>query len=437
MEPLFAQIRHAVWSWRNDPIVAGATFLTLVVGIGATTAVFSVVDAVLFRPLPYKNPSRIVRIVGVDPRDPDAGVRYEHFQALQSAARSFEAIAVYYRNTGWSRVTLTSGEPEAVQAAFTSASLFRVLGVAPIVGRVFTPDEEQQAERVAVLSHGQWTRRFAASRDVIGSTVDIDGERFTIVGVMPDAFQFPVRDSQLWLPITTNRFWLERLAPDPSRNPSFFRRWNLVAALKPGVSVDRARAEVTSIVANLGAADASLVMDRGVSVARIDSGVSDASRRALQLWLAAVAALWLMACSNVTTLLLARGAARTRELAVRRALGAGTSRIVEEMLVEIAVLLAASASVSLIVAMAAVRALEAFGPLDIPRFEQAGLHGRTFVFMAVLTLATAGIIAIVPAWNASHRDPSEALKSGGRGNGHDAGARPASDRKSTRLNSSH
>ena len=166
MDGLLTELRHAARSWLNDPVVAIAALVTLVLGLAATTAVFSVVDAVLFRPLPYRDSSTLVRVIGADPGDPDAGLAFGDFQALQTA-RSFEAIAAYYRNTGWSRVTLTSGEPESVQAAFTSASFFRVLGVAPMLGRSFEADEERAQAAVAVLSHRLWIRRFAGVPEIL------------------------------------------------------------------------------------------------------------------------------------------------------------------------------------------------------------------------------------------------------------------------------
>src|SRR5262245_47819864 len=196
MDRLLANLRHAARSWLNDPIVAIATLVTLVLGIGTTTAVFSVVDAVLFRPLPFADPSTLVRVAGVDPADADAGVTLEDVQALKGVG-SLAALAVYYRNTGWSRVTLTSGEPESVQATFTSASLFRVLGATPSLGRVFGDDEERAQAPVAVLSHRLWLRRFAGAADVLQRTIEIDGRPFQVVGIMPSRFQFPAPDAQL------------------------------------------------------------------------------------------------------------------------------------------------------------------------------------------------------------------------------------------------
>jgi predicted permease len=398
MDRLLADLRHAARSWLNDPVVATAALVTLVLGLAATTAVFSVVDAVLFRPLPYRDPSTVVRVVGADQGDPDAGVRLEDFQALQTA-HSFEAITAYYRNTGWSRVTLTSGEPESVQAAFTSASFFNVLGVAPMLGRAFEGDEERAQLPVAVLSHRLWSRRFASAPEVLGHTVEIDGRAFQIIGVMPAAFQFPAADVQLWAPITTNRFWADRLVPDASHNAGFFKRWHMVGRLHADVGVERAQADVSRTVA--------------ATIAPVAAGVSARARRTMQLLLAAVYTVWLIACSNVVTLILARSTARAHELAVRRALGAGTGRLVRQTLCEVAVIIAVATTLAVAVVSPIVRILVATGPRDLPRLEQAAVNGRVLAFMIAMTVSATGMIALFPAWRASRRNEAAALKSSG------------------------
>jgi predicted permease len=398
MDGLLTELRHAARSWLTDPVVAIAALVTLVLGLAATTAVFSVVDAVLFRPLPYRDWSTLVRVIGADPGDPDAGLAFGDFQALQTA-RSFEAIAAYYRNTGWSRVTLTSGEPESVQAAFTSASFFRVLGVAPMLGRSFEADEERAQAAVAVLSHRLWIRRFAGVPEILGRTVEIDGRAFQIIGIMPPAFQFPAADVQLWAPITTNRFWADRLVPDAGHNASFFKRWHMVGRLHAGVSPERARGDVSRNVA--------------ATLAPVEAGVGTRARRAMQLLFAAVLAVWLIACSNVVTLILARGTARAHELAVRRALGAGTGRLVRQTLCEVAVILGAATTLAMVVVSPIVGVLIATGPRDLPRLEQASVNGRVLAFMIAMTVSATGMIALIPARSASRRNAAAALKSSG------------------------
>jgi predicted permease len=395
-------LRRAVRAWLNDPVIAATATLTLVLGIGANTAVFSVVDAVLFRPLPFRDPERLVRLGALDPRDPEAGLTYDHFLSLNARARAFDGLAVFYRNSGWSKVTLTSGDPESAQGAFTSASFFRVMGVAPALGRAFGDAEEQQREPVVVLSDRLWKRRVGAAPAAIGGTLDIDGAPFRIVGVMPPTFQFPARDVQFWAPITTNRYWLDRPAPDPARNVNFFQRWNLVGRLKADVSVAAARAEANAIAR----------VETGVAVAPLDAGVNAGARRALQLLLGAVFVVWLMACSNVMNLMLARGSARARELAVRTALGATRSHLTRQAFIEASVLLAASSVLGIGVAAAVVRAIAAAGPADLPRLEQAAIDGRVLLFALVAAAVATSLIAMIPAWRASGQDAADVLRAG-------------------------
>ena len=188
--------------------------VTLVLGIGATTAIFSVVNAVLLRTLPYKDPGELVHLLANDPGDPRSGVSYEAYQLWRSQNRSFSELAVYYRNSGWSRVTMGgSVEPQSGQAGFTSASFFSAMGVSPVLGRVFTEVEERERTPIAVLSNSLWEHSFAKDTGVLGRTLEVDGQAFTIVGVMPRSFQLPAPETLLWLPITTNRYWLERRDP--------------------------------------------------------------------------------------------------------------------------------------------------------------------------------------------------------------------------------
>jgi predicted permease len=398
MDRLLANLRHAARSWLNDPIVAIAALVTLVLGIGATTVVFSVVDAVLFRPLPFTDPSTLVRVVSVDPADADAGVTLEDVQALKGV-RSLAAVAVYYRNTGWSRVTLTSGEPESVQATFTSASLFRILGVTPILGRTFEDDEGHAQAPVAVLSHRLWLRRFAGATDVLQRTIEIDGRPFQVIGIMPATFQFPAPDVQLWVPITKNRFWSDRLTPDATRNANFFRRWNVVARLASDAGVTRARADISRVMA--------------VTLTPVDARLSPDTRRAMQLFFAAVFVVWLIACSNVVTLVLARDAAHVHDYAVRRALGAGAGRLVEQTLFEVGLIFSVAAMLAVAMASPIVKLLVAAGPRDLPRLEHAAVDGRVLAFTIITTVAAAGVVALVPAWSALRRHAAPALRMAG------------------------
>ncbi len=214
-------LRYALRQLLRSPGFSVVVVLTLALGIGANTAVFSVIEAVMLRALPYVQTERLALLT--DTQDPEnGGFLLRDLELLRSHKRSFSDIAFYYRDSGFSNVTLTIGpEPESIQGAFVSSNLFSMLGVAPALGRVFSFDEETRRDRLVILSHGLWARRFGLSPQVIGTDIHIDGESFQVIGIMPPTFQFPARDQQFWAPITTNRYWndpsLTRLDPSHSR----------------------------------------------------------------------------------------------------------------------------------------------------------------------------------------------------------------------------
>jgi hypothetical protein len=211
MANLKADIRYSLRSMRSAPGFTATTLTTLVLGIGATTAIFSVVYAVLLRPLPYRDPQRLLHIVADDPSDRRSGIPLHLRDALREQKGSLEQVAIYYRNTGLSRVIVGGrSNPEQVQAGFVSAEFFPVLGVAPLLGRTFDDVEVRRSERVAVITHALWLRRFGGNIAAVGQSIEVDDRPFTVIGVMPREFQFPAPETHLWLPISTNRYWLDR-----------------------------------------------------------------------------------------------------------------------------------------------------------------------------------------------------------------------------------
>jgi predicted permease len=368
-------VRYAFRTFHKAPGFSVVAILTLALGMGANTAIFSVVNAVLLRDLPYRDPGCLVLFT--------KPTVLEDFEAWKSQTRSLEAMAVYYKNTGFSRVTLTGGtEPESIQGAFVSADFFPLMGIAPRTGRAFGKDEEIRRERVVILSDG-------LSKKVSGTTLDIDGAPFRVIGVMPPTFQFPARHAQFWAPITTNRYWLERPVQDSLHTRGFYARWNVVARLKPDATVQQAEAEL-----NPKANIVPLRVELGGNI-----------RLALYVLLAAVSFVLLIACCNVANLLLARGAAREREMAIRSALGAARARLIAQMLTESATLSVISVCVGLLIANAGVRALVAYGPRDIPRLEETRLDERVFVFTLGISVLAAILFGLVPAWKISRHDP--------------------------------
>jgi predicted permease len=405
---MLQDLRYAARTLRKNPGFTTIAAMTLALGIGANTAIFSVVEAVLLRPLPYKNADRLVLLAD--------GATYTDFEAWKSQNRIFEDMAVYYRDSGRSRVTLTGdGEPESVQGGFVAANFLPMLGVPPLTGRWFTSDEETRRERVVVLSHGLWSRRFGASPDVAGKSLQIDGVSWQVIGVMPAAFQFPSNNVQFWAPITANRYWGEAIPFDPNYSRYVYTRWDAVARLKPRATLEQAQSEMSTINARLQQAAPEWHRARSINVAPLRIKLSGNTRLAFYVLFGAVSFVLLIACTNVANLVLARGTARQREVAIRPALGAGRGRLIRQLFIESAVLAAFSGGLGLVLAVFGIRALIAFGPPDIPRLDQAGLDAGVLAFTLAVSLFAAILFGLAPAVRISRSDPNDSLKSGGRG----------------------
>jgi predicted permease len=347
---LLQDLRYAARTLRKNPGFTAVAAMTLALGIGANTAIFSVVEAVLLRPLPYKDPGRLVLVA-----DPTT---YTDFEAWKSQARSFEDLAVYYRNIGRSRVTLTgSDEPEAVQGGFVSANFFPLMGVSPLIGRWLTSDEETRRERVVVLSHGLWSRRFGASPEAIGEFLQIEGANWRVIGVMPPTFQFPASNVQFWAPVTANRAWGEVIPLDPNYSRYAYARWDAVARLKPGATIEQAQTEISAINARLEQSSPEWYRARRINLIPLRINLSGNTRLAFYVLFGAVSFVLLIACTNVANLVLARGAAREREVAIRTTLGAARGRLIRQLFTESAVLAAFSGCLGLVLAIFGIRAL--------------------------------------------------------------------------------
>ena len=243
-------LKYALRTLRKNQTFAAVTILTLALGMGATTAIFSIVYAVLLKPLPYPNVNRLVLLFQSGSDDARQPFLFWDLQMLKSQNRSFSDIAVYYKDSGFSGVTLTgANEPISAQGGYVSSNLFRILGLPPSVGRVFTADEELRGERVVVLSHKLCLQRFGSVPEAVGKQLEIDGLHFQVIGVMPATFQFPARDVAFWVPITTNRHWLDRPVKR-TNGRGFYTRWNALAQLKPGVSDVQALTELRVLLRN-------------------------------------------------------------------------------------------------------------------------------------------------------------------------------------------
>jgi len=399
---------------RKNPLFTSIAMLTLALGIGASTAIFSVIEAVLLRPLPYKDPARLVLLA--NPQDPeDGGVSYKDFENWKLQSQTFENMAVYYRDSGWSRVTLaTAREPESVQGAFVSSNFFTLMGVSPSLGRMFTFEEERRAERVVILSYGLWVRGFGGSTDVLGKTLQIDGISSQVIGVMPVRFRFPARDQQFWAPITTNRWWNDPdiAHNDPNRSDGFYSRWQVIGRLKETMTLQQAQAEMATLCSATSRSTAETGRGNCISLVPLRTNVSGNIRLSLLVLFSAVVFLLLIACSNVANLVLARAVDREREMAVRIALGASRNRLVRQLLTENSILALLAGFFGLMIADAGLRILISFAPSDIPRIEEASLDGFVLCFTMTISLLTAIIFGLAPIFGKSLSDPNKVMKSG-------------------------
>ncbi|HWO01077.1 MAG TPA: ABC transporter permease [Blastocatellia bacterium] len=408
MENLLHDLRYSFRMLRKSPGFTAVATLTLALGIGANTAIFSVVNALLLKPLPFKDPDRLVRIWGKFETEgiPKNWISEPELLDLNQMTESFEDIAAYQGGG----VNLTGQQdPVRVNAAFVNASLFPVLGINAKLGRTFSQDEDQPgSNRVALLSYSLWQSRFGSQPDIVGESVGINGENYSVIGVMPDGFRFPDKDD-IWIPLA-----IDKAKPDDRGSHGL----EVVAKIKPGVTPEQAGVELSNIAATLQERYPSNYPQDGgwglFFVPMLDELVGKL-RPALWVLLGAVAFVLLIACVNVANLLLARAGAREKEFAVRAALGAGRGRLVRQLITESLLLALIGSALGLALAWTCVRAFVAFGPSDIPRLDEVGLDWRVAGFTLFASILTGLVFGLAPALQASKPDLQDALKEGGRG----------------------
>ena len=388
------------------PVFTALAVVTLALGIGANTAIFSVVNTLLLRPLPYADPDSLVTIWEVNPRGQDnvsgSPANYLYWRDAATTVDGMAAVS----NTG--RTTLSGrGEPEELPVQYVTANVFPILGIAPEVGRTFTADEDQPGrDRVVVLSDRLWRRRFAAAPSIVGRTVDLDGDPHVIVGVMPPGFSIRDKTVDVWEPVGFSA---------SSRQPS--GRWiQVIARLKAGVTIPRAQEELNRVQTELVRMFPAFDTGWRVHVRSLKDDLTGAVRPALFVLLAAVVFVLLIACANVSNLLLARATSRQRELAVRAALGADRRRLARQMLVESGLLSAAGGALGLLLASWAVVALRTTvaAHLPVPRLEAVRLDGWVFGFAAIVSMVSGILFGTAPALTASGTALVDSLKDGGR-----------------------
>jgi predicted permease len=400
VETLLQDIRYGLRVLRKSSGFTAVAVLTLALGIGATTSIFSVVEAVLLRPLPYKDPARIVLFT--DPQSSeDGGFLLKDFNRFRAQSKAFDDLAIFYRDSGLSRIVLTRGvEPQQVQGAFVSASFFSLMGVSPILGRVFGAQEENRHEPVVVLSYGFWINQFGGSPDVLGKNLALNGRPFQIIGVMPEEFQLPARDQVLWLPITTNYSWDDpavNVRADPLHSRFFFERWKVVGRLARDVRLQQAQTETNLIFNRIAQSDPDPFRGQGIELLPLHVELSRNTRLALLVLLGAVCFVLFIACSNVANLTLAKGVGRSQEMAIRTALGARRGRLITQLLVESLLLALAAALVGLGLAEAAIRVFIVLAPPDIPRLEETSLDTWALIFTLGISTLSSILFGLVPA----------------------------------------
>jgi len=394
MDHFLADLRYAVRQLRKAPGFTAVAVVTLALGIGANTAMFSLVRGVLLRPLPYPQAERLVT----------AGLSVPDYEDLRRAATVFDETAVWASNL---YVLGGEGGGEQVRGAIVSERFFPMLGGAAL-GRAITQADVR--ENVAVLGHRLWTRRFGADPAVVGRPIRLSGESYTVIGVMPPEFQFPNGQFDLWVPMEASM----GKTPEQLQNRSL-RIFRVLARLSPGVTLAQAQGQVSAIAARLAREHPKTNEGVGIEFAPIYDRLVGGVRTALLVLMGVVALVLLIASANVANLLLARAKSREREIAIRTALGAGRGRLVRQLLTESLLLSAAGSVMGVLLARWILDVLPAIGGADIPRLVSVRIDLGVLAFTAAVAVATGLLFGLAPAWQAARTDAAPGLREGGRG----------------------
>jgi len=414
LEHFLQDLRYGWRQLRRSPGFTAVAILTLALGIGANTAVYSLVDTILLRPLPYRNPEQLAVVSETVPQmgyTNEIGMAAGEYLDYRDRNRSFLQTAAYeaagFNLTG-------EGTPLRVNAAAVTASVFPLLGVSPRLGRTFTADEERQGSGpVAVLSYSLWKNHYGADAGILGKSIKLDEKPYQVVGVMPPSFRFPSDGApvservDLWVP--------EIFAPD--RLQDRLREFGVgcIGRLKPGVSEQQAQADVANVAAGfMQVYHYSGTIHVVPHVHRFAAYAVQKARPLVMLLMAAVACVLLIACANVANLLLARGSHRSHEMAIRSAIGAARARLLRQCLVESLLLSMLGAGTGFALAVLLVNGVRAFGPADVPRLQDVAVDPSALLFTVALSLLTTLLFGFVPAWRLSHASPQDCLNESSR-----------------------
>jgi len=397
---------YAIRTLGKSPGFAAVAVLTLAVGIGANTALFSIVNGVLLNPLPYPHSEQLVSVYQKTPGVDQGPVVYLNFLDWQRDTQTFSSMTIY-RNEDYNLTALA--QAERLSGYMISAGFFSTLGVNPVLGRTFLAGDDQLgAAPVVILGGGFWSREFGSSPDVIGKSLTLNGTSYTVVGVIPGSFTFYGHDRDVYTPIGQ---W-----NDPSfRDRRISVSAHIVGRLKPGVTLAQAKADMDLVARNLAIAFPVADKDLGIHLVSMKEDIVGNVQPFLLVLLAAVGFLLLIACANVANLLLARSMARSREFAVRAALGAGNMRILRQLLTESGLLAGLGGTLGLLLALGATKAVLNTLPGTLPRAEEISLDGRVLLFSMAISLFAAIIFGLAPAHRSSKVDLQEVLREGGRG----------------------
>ena len=411
MRTFAADLRYATRVLLRTKSFALAVIGVLALGIGANTAIFSIVNAVLLRPLPFGDPDRLVRLFHVPPQDafpgmPTFSVSAANFYDWKRSAQLFDGMAIYRFRS----FVLTGGsDAKEVLAAAVGAGFFEVVQVPPAMGRAFLPEEDAPGRgRVVILSDGFWKRYFGGAPDVVGRPLTLDGQAYTVVGVMPARFSVPA-----WGP-TSTELWVPVAYTDAQRAVRENHNAQVIARLRTGVTVEQAKAEMTQISTRLEREYPKDNAGWGATVVPLKEVVVGDVRMSLIVLLAAVALVLLIACANVGNLLFARALTRRKEIAIRSALGAGRRRVFQQLIVESLVLATVGGAVGLLMARVSLDAGAKMLAGQLPRAEEVSLDARVLVFALVASVVTGILAGALPAMRAGRTDLNDSLKEGGR-----------------------
>ena len=404
MRSLFRDLSHFGRMLANSPGFFAVAVLTIALGIGANTAIFSVINAVLLRPLPFADPDRLVRLFETEAAPglyPFAGPDYLDWQAEN---RTLEDMALFAWPTRYN--VSGAGQPQSALTVRVQSTFFPVLGVQPLIGRTFVEGEDAEGrDRVAVLSHGFWQRQFGGNPEALSKTIELNSEAYTVVGVMPASFGYP-QGTEIWVPLDMSPV---------SLGPRGSHSYQSIGRLKPGVSAEEAQADLAVIAARLERQFPDSNEEIGAAVRSMSEILTRNAREPLWILLGAVALVLLVACANVANLLLIRAGGRRREIAVRLALGAGRGRVIRQLLTESVLLASAGAVAGLGVAWLCVRLLERLIAEPMPSGNPVGLDLAVLLFTLAATVVTGLLFGIFPALQATDLRLGDELKTGARG----------------------